>query len=189
MKKKLCIVYQSNNGHTEKIARAVQQGILSVEGAVARLISVNKVDDAWDELANADAIIFGAPTYMGSVPAEFKKFMDDSSKVWATQGWKEKIAAGFTCSACWSGDKLNTLVQMAIFAAQHSMIWVPLGLMPGYHISKGTPNDLNRVGGFLGAMAQANADESADNAPLKADLDTAFELGKNVAKITEKFSR
>ncbi len=54
---------------------------------------------------------------MGSASAQFKAFMDASSKVWYTRDWKDKIAAGFTTSASQSGDKLNTLIQLAVFAA------------------------------------------------------------------------
>jgi len=84
------------------------------------------------------------------------------------------------------GDKLNTLVQLAVFAAQHGMIWVGQDLLPGNNNSKGSVNDLNRLGSFLGAMAQANADEGADVAPIQSDLLTAEHLGERVATITKK---
>jgi multimeric flavodoxin WrbA len=184
---RIAIVYQSNAGHTAVLAHAVQVGAQSIANTTTSLIPVSEVNGRWNELDQADAIIFGAPTFMGNVPADFKRFMDDSSVVWASQGWRNKLAAGFTCSACWSGDKLNTLMQMTIFAAQHAMIWVPLGTMPGYHTSQGTPRDLNRVGGFLGAMAQANADESSDVAPPQCDRDTAQALGKQVAEVATRF--
>jgi multimeric flavodoxin WrbA len=74
---------------------------------------------------------------MGNVSAAFKKFMDDSSKSWFTRKWVDKVGAGFTNSASQSGDKLNTLQTLAIFAAQHGMIWVGNDLMPGNNNSKG----------------------------------------------------
>ena len=46
-------------------------------------------------------------------------------------GWKDKIAAGFTNSGSRSGDKLATLIQLALFAARHGMHWINLGLPPG----------------------------------------------------------
>ncbi|HVE06604.1 MAG TPA: flavodoxin family protein [Paraburkholderia sp.] len=185
---KVAIVFQSNNGHTAVLAEAVRRGALSVAGTEATLIPVSKADDHAQQLDAADAIVFGAPTFMGNVPAEFKQFMDSTASVWIRQGWRNKVAAGFTCSACWSGDKLNTLMQMAVFAAQHSMLWAPLGMMPGNYTSTGSPSDLNRVGGFLGAMAQANADEGTDVAPPQADRDTAQHLGKQVAEIVHRFT-
>ena len=58
-------------------------------------------------LASADGIAFGCPTYMGSVSAKMKAFMEHSSGAWYGAAWKNKVAAGFTNSASWSGDKLN----------------------------------------------------------------------------------
>lgn len=186
---KVAIVYHSGYGHTARLAQSVLEGAQSVAGATSVLLSVETMDDAfWAELAAADAIIFGAPTYMGSASAKFKEFMDASSKVWFGQGWKDKLAAGFTNSASHSGDKLNTLVQMMIMANQHSMIWVSLGLMPGNNSSKGSPNDLNRIGSYSGAMAQSNADQGAD-AMSEADLKTAAQLGKRVAETALRFRR
>jgi multimeric flavodoxin WrbA len=152
------------------------------------MLPVDKIDDAgWAALAAADAIIFGAPTYMGSLSAPFKAFMDASSKVWFTQGWKDKLAAGFTCSASQSGDKLSSLQQLSVFAAQQAMIWVSLGLMPGNNSSKGSTGDLNRLGSYLGAMAQANADQGSD-AMLQSDLDTAAHLGQRVAEQLQRLA-
>ena len=72
--------------------------------------------------------------------------------------WQDKLAAGFTNSAGMSGDKLCTLQQLAGFAAQHGMIWIPLGQLPGWQSSNGTAADLNRLASFLGVMAQSNSD-------------------------------
>ena len=85
----------------------------------AQLISVSDIGRHWDDLKLADAIIFGAapPTWV-ALSAPFKAFMDESSKVWAAQGWKDKVAAGFTHSASQGGDKFNTLTQMFTFAMQ-----------------------------------------------------------------------
>ena len=91
--------------------------------------------------AKADAIIFGSPTYMGSASAPMKAFMDASSKVWFTQGWKDKLAAGFTVSSNQSGDKLATLQQFVTFALQHSMLWIGTGMMGGNNSSKGSKDD------------------------------------------------
>jgi NAD(P)H dehydrogenase (quinone) len=178
---RIAIVHHSGYGHTARIAEHVRQGAESVPGVEATLVPVDQAAQHWERLAQADAIIFGSPTYMGGVSAPFKAFMDESSKVWAGQGWKDKLAAGFTNSASWSGDKLNTLIQLMIFASQHGMLWVSLGLMPGNNNSKGSSADLNRVGSFSGAMAQSNADEGAD-AMAESDLLTAAHLGRRVAE-------
>lgn len=80
-----------------------------------------------------------------------------------------------------SGDKLQTLVSMAILAAQHGMIWVGLDLYPGWHTSTGSPDELNRLGSWLGAMAQSDSDQPAGVVPPASDLRTAAHLGRRVA--------
>lgn len=183
----IAVLYHSGYGHTKAIAESVAQGVQE-NHSTAQLISVEDVDNHWDDLAAAKAIIFGSPTYMGSVSADFKGFMDKSSKIWAEQGWKDKIAAGFTNSGSQSGDKLNTLIQMSVFAAQQGMIWVGLGLLPGNNSSNGSPEDLNRIGSYLGAMAQSNTDEGAEIAPPNSDHETAKVLGRRVAEISNRLN-
>ena len=72
---------------------------------------------------------------------------------WMTRAWQNKLAAGFTVSASWGGDKQGTLHQLLTLAAQHGMVWVGLGMAPGNNHSKGSPEDLNRTGASLGLMA------------------------------------
>jgi NAD(P)H dehydrogenase (quinone) len=178
----IAIVYHSGYGHTAEQAKAVARGAQKVAGAEVSLLTSDEAQHQWEKLAAADAIIFGAPTYMGSASAPFKAFMDASSKAWFSRDWKDKIAAGFTNSGSQSGDKLSTLMQMVVFAAQHGMIWVGLDLLPGNNNSKGSVNDLNRLGGFIGAMAQSNVDEGPEAGPIASDLLTAEYLGERVAR-------
>jgi NAD(P)H dehydrogenase (quinone) len=184
---KAAIVYHSGYGHTAEVAKAIVRGVAKAGGIGAQLIRVEDVDRHWDDLAAADAIVFGAPTYMGSLSAPFKAFMDATSKIWAQRGWKDKIAAGFTNSASHSGDKFNSLVQLHTFAMQHGMIWVGLDLLGGNNSSKGSVDDLNRLGAFIGAMAQSNADQGIEGMQ-PSDLRTAEHLGRRVALITLQFA-
>jgi len=183
---KITIVYHSGYGHTAEQAKAVARGAGSVAGAEVKLISVADGEMPWDDLNASDAIIFGSPTYMGNVSAAFKKFMEDSSKIWMERKWVNKISAGFTNSGSQNGDKLNSLMALTIFAAQHGMIWVGLDLLAGNNNSKGSVEDLNRLGSFLGAMAQSNVDQGPDHGPLASDLKTAEHLGKRVATLTAR---
>lgn len=185
---KVAIVYHSGYGHTAEQAKAVGKGVQSVAGVEALLVPVGEVDQHWDALQQSAAIIFGSPTYMGSVSADFKKFMDASSKIWLQGKWADKLAAGFTNSASQNGDKQNTLVTLAVFAAQHGMTWINLGLPPGNNNSKGSVNDLNRLGSSLGAMAQSNADQGPEAGPIPSDLKTAEHLGKRVATFAARFA-
>ncbi len=185
----IAVVYHSGYGHTKVQAEAVQRGASSVAEAEATLIPVEAIGENWDRLDEADAIIFGAPTYMAGPSAQFKTFLDASSGRWGEQRWKDKIAAGFTNSAGINGDKLSTLEQFSLFAMQHGMVWVGLGLLPGNHTSAGSPEDLNRLASFLGAMAQSNADQGADVVPSASDQRTAEHLGRRVAEAARRWKQ
>jgi NAD(P)H dehydrogenase (quinone) len=183
---RICVVYHSGYGHTQKQAEAVAEDVASVDGVVCDSIAVDALENAdaevWATLDSADAMIFGSPTYMGSASAAFKGFMEATSQRWMEQRWAQKLAAGFTNSGSQNGDKQNTLMQFVTFAAQHSMLWVNLGQMPGNNSSAGSVDDMNRLGASLGAMAQSNVDAAADVAPTSADLATAREFGAHVAR-------
>lgn len=179
---KIAIVYHSGFGHTAKLARFVEEGVKEVEGSETFMVALGDKQVPWEKLEKADAIIFGSPTYNGTVSAVFKQFMEDSTgPAFVEQKWKNKIAAGFTNSGAEHGDKLNSLMTMSLFAAQHGMIWVNLGLMAGK-----TRHDLNGLGSWLGAMAQSD-NASPDVTPCKEDLNTAKYLGHHVAEITKQF--
>jgi NAD(P)H dehydrogenase (quinone) len=187
----IAIVYHSGYGHTRRLAEAVRCGAEEVEGVEALLLSTAEAESRWDDLDRADAIIFGAPTYMSGLSAGFKTFQEATSRAVMARGfaWKDKIAAGFTNSGSRSGDKLATLVQIALFAAQHGMHWINLGLPPANNSTAGSETDLNRLGFWLGAGAQSNIDQGPEAAPPEADLATARHLGRRVAEATLQFVR
>jgi NAD(P)H dehydrogenase (quinone) len=177
----IAIVYHSGYGHTQAVADAVAAGARGVAGTKVNLIPVAEAEAREAELDAADAIIFGSPTYMGGVSADFAKFKDWTSKKWMARAWQDKLAAGFTVSASWGGDKQNTIYQLITLAQQHGMVWVGLGMAPGYNHSKGSPEDLNRTGASLGLMAQAHADQGNDGIG-ESEFKTAQALGKRVAE-------
>lgn len=179
---KIVVVYYSGYGHTKRIAEAV------AEGAQASLLAIdaegNVPDAAWAELAAADGIIFGAPTYMGSAPWQFKKFADASSKAWFTRAWQDKVFGGFTNSASLNGDKAVTLISLQTLASQHGGIWVSLGLMPANTLAA-TRQDVNNLGGSVGLLVQSPSDAGADAIPT-GDIETARQYGARVAAITAR---
>lgn len=185
----IAIVFHSGYGHTARQAEAVRRGVEKVSGASVLYLTSEEAQSRWDDLARADAIIFGAPTYMGSASGPFKTFMDATSSVFVSGAWRDKIAAGFTNSASRSGDKLGTLIQFVTLAAQLGMHWVSLGLPPGNNLSTGSEEDLNRLGFFLGAAAQSNADQGPEVAPPESDLLTAERLGERVAVVAQQMAR
>ncbi len=212
MEASVVVLFHSGYGKTESLARAVARGAGSVAGVRVDLLSVAEVDEgSWAALDAADAIIFGSPTYFGSISAGMKLFLEGTVDRWIDgPRWKDKLAAGFTNSKTMSGDKLNTLFDLAAFAAQHGMIWVGLDLYPGWHTADPAASnvrtlperrpvvtggdgdgssDLNRLGSWFGAMSQANSDEPADITPPASDLATGEHLGQRVAEMAVVFVR
>jgi NAD(P)H dehydrogenase (quinone) len=181
---RLVVVYHSGFGHTRRVAEFVAAGAASVAGTQVTLISVDEVTDDFTLFTEADGIIFGCPTYMGGVSAEFKRFIDSASKIWLRQGWKDKIAAGFTNSWGLSGDKLHALNTLYINAMQHSMIWVSVGL----DTKAMGPEDVNRLASYSGLMTQSD-NVSPDLSPPAGDLKTAELFGIRVALATHRWMR
>lgn len=187
---KIAIVYHSGFGHTDVLARDVAQGVTD-SGGVVNLLRIDGLQadfgEFFDRIADVDAIIFGSPTYMGTVSAPMKAFMDASAKVYFTKAWKDKLGAAFTVSGSPSGDKLNTLTSLAIFAAQHGMLWIGTGQNPGNNDDESAATEVeNRLGSFIGAMAQA-ANDSPDVTPKAGDRATARSLGRRVAQAAARW--
>ena len=184
---KLAIIYHSAHGHTEFIARQVQVGALDVDGIDADLVKAEDIARTPDRLVDYDGFIFGSPTYLGGVSGPFKSFMDSTGRLWRTQQLKGKLAAGFTVSGAYSGDKLSTLQQFMLFAGQHSMLWASQGIMPGFNTSKGSIEDLNRVGSYSGLMVQANLDQGPEGIAA-SDFKTAEAFGARIATLAKRFA-
>ena len=174
----VAIVYHSPYGHTAKVAQYISQGVESAGLAVA-LMSVENID--WERLDAADAIVMGCPTYMGSLSAAMKLFMEQSSKRWLARGWQGKLAAGFTNGGGLSGDKLAVLQQINLFAMQHGMLWTGLPIMP---TGRGLA-DLNRMSSFLGLMTQSD-NAPVDVTPPEGDLATAMQFGQHIAHTVQR---
>ncbi|MEU4492234.1 flavodoxin family protein [Streptomyces sp. NPDC023998] len=178
----IAVAYHSGYGHTAQLATAVQTGAASVEGSEVHLLDVTALTDGqWALLDEADAIIFGSPTYMGTASGAFHVFAEASSKRWIRRAWQDKLAAGFTNSGSKSGDKLHTLQYFTILAAQHGMHWVNLDLPSGWNTSTSTEHENNRLGFYLGAGAATHIDQGIE-AVHSADLSTATHLGRRVAE-------
>jgi len=191
---KIAVVFQSGRGHTKVLADAILKGTNVVEGVSGHIFEIRGKDvhdgrfaneALMAELDRSDGIVFGCATYMGSGSAIFKAFLEAAFLPhWLEQRWKDKIAAGFTNSASQNGDKLLTLLQLAIFGMQMGMIWVGVSDLPGNNWGGGGRSDLNRLGTWLGAMGQSNADEDL---PSIGDIDTAERFGERVALIARRF--
>jgi NAD(P)H dehydrogenase (quinone) len=190
----VAVVFQSGKGHTRVLADAILRGVQSVADVSGQALEISGKDVQEGRFANAslmealdrsDGIVFGCATYMGSASAIFKAFLESAFLPrWFEQHWKDKIAAGFTNSASQNGDKLCTLMQLSVFAMQMGMIWVGVSDLPGNNWSGGARSDINRLGSWLGAMGQSNADEET---PSIGDIDTAERYGRRIALICRRF--
>ena len=183
----IAIVYHSGMGHTQAIAESIARGariddpvhssvhvtVLSVE----TLVDPNS--ESWTVLDRADAMVFGSPTYMGTVSAAFKAFMDATGNRWYSRSWMDKLAAGFTVGGGLAGDKQSTLQAMSIFACQHGMIWVSMGVGVG-------EAGIDRLSSSIGMMAQAD-NGPVDETPPIEDHATAERFGERIARLAMRW--
>ncbi|MDT8991392.1 flavodoxin family protein [Curvibacter sp. APW13] len=181
---KVVVVFHSGYGHTQRMAQSV------AAGAQAELLPIdaegNLPEGGWDKLAAADAIIFGSPTYMGSVSWQFKKFADASSKAWYVQAWKDKLMGGFTVSANVNGDKFSTLHYFMTLAMQHGGIWAGTGL--NYNNTKASQrDDVNYLASSGGPIAQTPGDVGADGMNA-GDLETGRLFGERIQALAAKLA-
>ncbi|MGP1605918.1 MAG: flavodoxin family protein [Moraxella sp.] len=183
--KTIAILFHSNYGHTRRVACAIQDGVLKLSPKVfCQIFDVQKLmEDDWQYLDSADMLVFGSAVYLGGVTADFKKFMDSTSKRWLKRTWQGKMAAGFANSGGLSGDKLAVLQALCLFSMQHGMNWVGLPILP----TGSTENDVNRLSSFLGLMTQS-LDAPPDITPCVGDIQTAVFFGEHLAKTILKFN-
>src|ERR1700741_3124532 len=124
---------------------------------------------------------------MGTVSAAFQAFAEQTGRRCLMGAWRDKVAAGFTNSGAKAGDKMHTLSSLAVFAAQHHMHWVNLGLDAGWNSSGGSEDDLNRLGFWIGAGAQTDVDADPDGVH-PSDVRTCHHLGHRVAAVTRQLN-
>lgn len=138
---KVLVVYDSRTGNTEKMAKLVAEGV----GEAGAQALVKRVDDAKvEDLADADAVIIGSPTYFGLPSAKLKKFLDDSLKV---RGKLEnKVGAAFSSSAHPAGGRETTILAILQAMLVHGMV---------------VCGDPLRAGGHYGAAATGSPDNRA----------------------------
>ncbi|CAI3799997.1 flavodoxin family protein [Rheinheimera sp. MM224] len=186
---KIVIVYHSVTGTTAQLAKAIAAGCRSVTAVDLQLLRIEGEDITQGRYKNsavleaidqADAVIFGSPTFMGSVSAQFKAFADATAgDHWGEQLWSDKVAAGFTVGTGYCGDTLHSLHYLQILAAQHGMLWAGLDLA-----GAGDVKAPNRLGAQAGVIVRA-----VDGAIEEPDLQTAFYLGQRVVRVAGLLKR
>ena len=156
---RVLIVYYSKTGNTEKMAKAVEQGVLS-EGVGCILKRVEKTPV--DELQKFHGVIIGSPTYFGTMATEIKKFIDESIKYFGKL--EGKVAGAFTSSGALGGGNETTVLDILQALLIHGMI------IQGK--SKG--------GHHYGPVSIGKPDET-----IKKECN---ELGRRVARLTKKLA-
>lgn len=199
------VVFYSMYGHIYRMAEAVVEGAKAVSGAEVSLyrvpetlplevlnnmgaleaqkgmasIPVCKVE----ELPQADAIIFGAPTRFGNMCGQMRQFLDATGGLWAKGALVGKVGSVFTSSATQHGGQESTILGFHVTLLHHGMIVVGLpyafaGQMRIDEITGGSPYGASTIAGGKG-----------ERMPSENELAAARYQGRHVAEIATRLFR
>ena len=202
---KVKIVFYSMYGHIYKMAEAVAGGAREVEGAEVELLQVPELvpDEALensgakkarevfahipvarpDDLADADAIIFGTPTRFGNMCAQMRNFLDQTGGLWAQNALVGKVGSVFTSTGTQHGGQETTIISFHTTLLHHGMVIVG---MPYSEKRQFTTDEISG-GSPYGATTIAAPDGS--RMPSENELAMASFQGRHVANITKKLVR
>jgi len=145
MPTKVYIVFYSTWGHVHSMAKAVKEGVDSVEGCEGVLYQVAETLPAEvlakmhappkpdvpvitaDELKNADGVLFGLSTRFGQAAAQMKSFMDSTGGLWQAGALAGKPAGVFFSTGTQGGGQETAAFTFLTHLAHHGMIFVPTG--------------------------------------------------------------
>ncbi|EGW37285.1 NAD(P)H-dependent oxidoreductase [Desulfosporosinus sp. OT] len=176
--KKIYVAYDSENGHTELLAKAIAEGARNIEQTQVQLNHIR--DSNPNDLVDMDAIIWGCPGYFGTISANLKKWIDDLGVLWAEGKLINKVGAVFCTTATVHGGVELTLLNLMTPMLHQGMIIVGL---PG-NIPENAP-----YGSFYGVGITCPIESSPDdppNMPSETDLALGKALGKRVAETIQK---
>jgi NAD(P)H dehydrogenase (quinone) len=197
---KVLVLYYSSYGHLETMANAVAEGTKAVSGVqvdvkrVPELVpdevakqSGLKLNQAApvatpDELANYDAIIFGAPTRFGMMAAQMRNFLDQTGGLWVKGALIGKVGSVFTSTATQHGGQESTILSFHTTLLHQGMVIV------GLPYSNKTQMRLDEItgGSPYGASTIAGGDGSRQ--PSEGELSMARFQGEHVARIAAKLT-
>ncbi|MBO7743626.1 NAD(P)H-dependent oxidoreductase [Paenibacillus sp. MWE-103] len=121
---KIYVVYDSEAGHTEQLARSIAKGAQSVPGAEVFINHVNKANVR--ELADMDAIIWGCPGHFGTISSGLKEWIDKLGYLWANGTLVDKIGAAFCTTVTIHGGIEATLLNLITPMLHQGMMVVGL---------------------------------------------------------------
>jgi len=202
---KVLIVYYSMYGHVHRMAEAVAEGSKEIKGAEVEMRRVPETlpQDVLakmgaleaqksfsqiplctvEELASADAIVFGTPTRFGNMCGQMRQFLDASGQLWARGALVGKVGSVFTSSATQHGGQESTILSFHITLLHHGFVIVGLpcsfqGQMRVDEITGGSPYGASTIAGGQG-----------ERLPSDNELAAARFQGKHVANIAAKLSK
>ena len=202
---KILVVFYSTYGHTYKMAEAVAEGAKAVAGAeveirrvpetlppdVLEKMGAVEAQKAFshvpvctvEELAQADAVIFGTPTRFGNMCGQMRQFLDATGSLWAEGSLVGKVGSVFVSSATQHGGQESTILTFHVTLLHHGFVVVGLpyafqGQMRIDEITGGSP---------YGAATIAGGDGS--RMPSENELAAARFQGKHVAEIAAKLAK
>ncbi|NNM84178.1 MAG: NAD(P)H:quinone oxidoreductase [Phycisphaerales bacterium] len=204
MATKVHVVFYSMYGHLYTMAEAVASGAREVPSTQVQLFQVPELIPADvlekhgaaaaraafahvpvmkpEQLAEADAIIFGTPTRFGNMAAQMRNFLDQTGQLWAKGGLIGKVGSVFVSTASQHGGQETTITSFHTTLLHHGMIIVGVpysqqGLLTMNEISGGSP---------YGASTLAGGD--GKRTPSANELTIAKFQGKHVAEIAAKLA-
>ena len=199
---KVLIVYYSTYGHVHTMAEAIAEGVRKINGAEAVLRRVPETlpDDVLEkmgaveaqkslahvpictveELAEADAVIFGTPTRFGNMCGQMRQFLDATGQLWAQGALVGKVGSVFTSTATQHGGQESTILSFHITLLHHGFVIVGLpyafqGQMRNDEITGGSPYGASTIAGTSG-----------ERTPTENELDAARFQGRHVADIASR---
>jgi len=114
---KALVCYYTRTGNTEKMALRVAAG-LKAQGLEVDLRKAEAVSPV--DLTAYDCLVFGSPTYYGTIAWPLKKLLDESIKV--HRKLKGKVGGAFSSSANVGGGNETTVTDILHALLIHGMV-------------------------------------------------------------------
>lgn len=193
-KVEILVLYYSNFGGTETMAKVIARGVEEVEGATARLRTVPKVSENHEatepaipkdgaiyatpsDMAQCDGLALGSPTHFGNMAAPMKHFIDSTSKEWMDGAMIGKPAGVFTATGSYHGGQESTLLSMMIPLFHHGMVVL------GLPYSEKALMDTTTGGSPYGAT---HTSTQRDNVLSEHEHELCLALGRRLAQMALK---
>jgi NAD(P)H dehydrogenase (quinone) len=205
---KVLIVYYSMYGHLHRMMEAAAEGAEEVEGVEVTMRRVPETlpEDVLEKmgaleaqkafthvevceipqvemLAEADAIIFGAPTRFGNMCAQMRQFLDATGGLWAQGALVGKVGSVLTSSATQHGGQESTILSFHTTLLHHGMVVV------GLPYSFQGQTRIDEITGCSPYGASTIAGAQGERWPTPNELEGARFQGRHVAEIALKLSR